>query len=39
MGGIIIGVVLFLPNGIAGLIYSISNRFTSSQKEHGREHV
>ncbi|PLX62822.1 branched-chain amino acid ABC transporter permease [Sedimenticola selenatireducens] len=36
MGGIIIFVVLFLPNGIAGLIYSISNRFFSRENS-GRE--
>jgi branched-chain amino acid transport system permease protein len=36
MGAIIIFVVLFLPNGIAGLIYSISNRFSTSESG-GRE--
>jgi branched-chain amino acid transport system permease protein len=36
MGAIIIAVVLFLPNGIAGLIYSISNRFSTSESG-GRE--
>jgi branched-chain amino acid transport system permease protein len=36
MGAIIIAVVLFLPNGIAGLIYSISNRFSTSERG-GRE--
>ena len=35
MGGIIIFVVLFLPNGIAGLIYSISNRFFSRENSGG----
>jgi branched-chain amino acid transport system permease protein len=36
MGAIIIAVVLFLPNGIAGLIYSISNRFSTGESG-GRE--
>lgn len=36
MGGIIIFVVLFLPNGIAGLIYSVSNRL-SARARSGRE--
>lgn len=38
MGAIIIAVVLFLPNGIAGLIQSVGDRLSGSRRR-GKDHV